>query len=102
MVLLAELPVVRRSADGARVHEGGQLVDEPSYGKELGNCAMPVENTGLAWHSYFAGSTDVKAVPTIEEQDALTVPANPDVGAAENEVVVCAERLPLGSAVPSE
>lgn len=54
---------------------------------------MSVENTRLAWHRCFAGSTDLKAVPTPEEKDTLTEPASAVTGAAITDVVVYVERL---------
>lgn len=102
MGLLAELVLVRRSRNDAKVREGGKLEDKPSYGNERRNWAMFEENTRLAWHRCFAGCIDLKVVFMPEKQDALTKPASPITGAAITEVVVCAERLSLSLVMSSE
>lgn len=86
MALSAVPPLVRLRASGAIVREVEQAEVKSGYLEEFASRRMSIKYARLAWRRYSADSTDVKAIPTLEEQDALTRPASPFVSAAMTDV----------------
>lgn len=87
MVTPAKPPLARRSSSGTKVREGGQLEAKPRYREKSRNCGLFVEYVRLVWRCHFADGTDVRAIPLLEEQDALAKSAclNTSVAMAEAE-----------------
>lgn len=63
---------------------------------------MSLEYARLAWRRYLADGTDDKAIPILEEQNALTEPASTIASAAMADVVVLTAGLRLSPAISSD
>lgn len=70
-MLPAEPLLVRRSASDAKVQEAGQAVVKPRYCKEFATWAMSMKHARLAWRRYCTDRSDIKAISTFKDQDAL-------------------------------
>lgn len=99
MVLPEQLPLVRCSASGAKVHEGGRLEIRPKYREKIAHRGMSTEYAGLMWRRYLGDGTNLKTIPTLEEQDALNGPASPTTNAATADVVSPVQRVPSSPVV---
>lgn len=101
-MLAAESPLVRGSASGANVCDGGQLEVRLRYREEFANCGTSMKYARLAWCRYLAHGTDVNFICAFEHQDAFTKPASPIASAAVPDVVVSEVRSASSSASPSD
>lgn len=99
VVLPAVPPMVLRSASGAEVRVGGRLEVRTKYRVEYAHCGTSMNAARLVWRRYLLASTDLTAVPTLAEQDALTQPPSPITSAATADVEVPAQRSPSSPAV---
>lgn len=99
-MLLVGLPLVRCSASGTKVCEGGQLKIKPRYWKKLASRGMSLECARLARRRPLAGRIDVKAILTLEKQDVLAKLACSIAGVAMADAVVPAKRACSTSAMP--
>lgn len=84
------------------MHEGELPEVKPRHREEFANRGMPMKYVRLIWQLYLADGTDLKAVPMLEKQDALTRPASPITSAAKADDEVSAGRLPSSRAVPDD
>lgn len=94
MVLPAKPSLVRHSARGDQVREGGRLEMRPRYREELARPVMSMDYARPVCCRYLAARNVLKAIPVLHEQDAITRPASPSTSAAMAGVVVSADPLP--------
>lgn len=71
MVLPGELPLVCRSTGGSKVREGRCPDILQKYREDFVHRGMFTEHVRLVLRRYLKDGTNVKTVPTLEEQDAL-------------------------------
>lgn len=65
MTLLAESPLVSRSASGAKVQGEGHAEVNLWYQKEYDDRSMSAEHARLTWHRYLADRTDITSIPIL-------------------------------------
>lgn len=84
--------MVRRSASGFKVRKCERSKIGPKFREEFTHRETFMEYVRVVWRRFLADGTDVKSIPTLEKQGALTRPANSitNVAAADNGV----ERAP--------
>lgn len=91
--------MVCRIASSAKVRDSGRLEIRPKYLEEFAHCGMSMEHARLVRSWYLEDCLDLKTLPTVEKQEALTRPASLITNAATADVEGFDERAPLSAAV---
>lgn len=88
MELPAEPSLLRCGVSGAEVPEGGHLKVKLEYQKESFIRGIFMENAKLARRRYSVNGSDLMAILTLDEQDALTKPARLTTSSAVSDIFV--------------